>query len=64
MGLAKPGRNHLLTVLGTCLDHHETSGLVFGQVWDQTELILTSEHRPLAGYPDLLLTLLICNHSC
>jgi len=58
-GLAKPDITHGLRGTGTGLACQEAAGQVFGQVWDKTKPFLLSKLRPLAGYPDLLLTLLV-----
>jgi len=58
MGLAKPGKPCGLTGTGAGLARQEAPGLVFGRVWNRTEPFFQSKPRPLAGYPDPLLTLL------
>jgi len=57
-GLAKPGKTRGLTGTGMGLAHQEPAGWGFGRFWNQTKPFIRSKPRPLAGYPDLLLTLL------
>jgi len=61
MGVATPGKTCGLT----CKDpaHQELGVQVFGQVWNQTKPFLRSKPRPLASYPDPLLTLLMKEHT-
>jgi len=61
MGLAKPRKTRRLTGIGRSLIRQEAAGCVFGWVWNLTDLNFQSEPRPLAGYPDPLLTLFISN---
>ena len=56
-GLAKPGVTRDLMGSGPGLARHESAGLGFGWVWNQTDPFLRSKPGPLAGCPDLLLTL-------
>jgi len=56
-GLAKPGKPRGLMGICPGLAHQEAAGQVSGWVWNQTELFSQSKPGPLAGYPDLLLTL-------
>jgi len=57
MGLPKPGETHGLTVTGPGLACEESGVRVFRRVWNATDPFLRSKPGPLAGYPDLLLTL-------
>jgi len=63
MGGAKPGKTHGLAGTGPGLAHQDSAGLVFGQVWTQTNPFVRSKPGLLAGYPDLFLTLLIAGHE-
>jgi hypothetical protein len=58
MSLAKPGKTSRLMGTGMGLARQEAPGRVFGLVWNRTEPFFRSKSRPLAGYPDPLLTLL------
>jgi len=60
-GLAKPGETRGLTGTGPGLARQESAGRVFGRFWNRTDPFLRSKPGPLAGYPDPLLTLAICN---
>lgn len=57
MGLAKPGKAHGLMGIGPRLIYHDPLGQVFRWFWNHTATFLLSEHGPLVGYPDPLLTL-------
>jgi len=56
-GLAKPGETHGLTSTGPGLARLDAAGRVFGRFWNRTEQCFWFKPRPLAGYPDPLLTL-------
>jgi hypothetical protein len=56
-GLAKPGKPCRLIGTGPGLARHDAAGCGPRQVWNQTKLFKQSKPGPLAGYPDLLLTL-------
>jgi len=57
MGPAKSAEFHVLTSPHPGLTHQESVGRVFGRVRNRTHLFLWSQPRPLADYPDPLLTL-------
>jgi len=57
MCLTKPSKTRGLTGMGPGLAPQEASGPTFGQFWNRTELFFWSKPGPLAGNPDLLLTL-------
>ena len=59
MGLAELSETHRLTGTGLGLACQESASLVFGQVWNRTDLVLQSKHGLLVGYPDTLLTVII-----
>jgi hypothetical protein len=63
MGLAEPGETHELTSTGPGLAHQASAGQVPRWVRHQTDMFLPSKPRPLAGYPDPLLTLAL-PHPC
>jgi len=54
--LANPGGTCGLTGTGLDLVCQETTGRVFGRVWNQTNLFLWSKPGLLAGYPHPMLT--------
>jgi len=56
-GLAKHAKTGGLTGTDPGFALQDPVGRIFGQFGNQTELFLRSEHGPLAGYPDPLLTL-------
>jgi hypothetical protein len=56
-GLAKPGETRWLTGTGPGLACQESAGRVFERFWNRTDPFLPPIPRPLAGYPDPLLTL-------
>jgi hypothetical protein len=58
-GLAKPGKPRGLMGTGMGLARQEAPGWVFGRAWNRTEPFFRSKPRPLAGYPDPLLTLVL-----
>jgi len=58
-GLAKPSETRVLTGTGPGLGHQESAGLGCGRIWNRTDPFLRSKPGTLAGYPDLLLTLLV-----
>jgi len=57
-GLAKPGKTCRLMGTGPGLARQDAAGRVFRQFWNQTETFFRFEPAPLAGNPDLLLSLL------
>jgi len=57
MGVAKAAETRGLTNTGTGLACQEPAGRVIGRVCNRTDPFLRSKPRPLAGYPDPLLTL-------
>jgi len=57
MGLAKPGETRGLMGTGLGLARQESTSGVFRRVCNLTDPFLGSKPGPLAGYPDLLLTL-------
>jgi hypothetical protein len=57
-GLAKPRETRWLTGKGPGLARQESVCRVFGRFWNRTDPFLRSKPGPLAGYPDLLLSLL------
>jgi len=57
--LAKPGETHVLTSMGPGLACQEAADRVVALFWNRTELFLQSTPKPLVGYPDPLLTLLL-----
>jgi len=61
-GLANPGKTRMLMGLGMGLARQDAAGWVFGRFWNQTEPFFWSNHGPLAGYPEPLLTLFATNH--
>jgi len=65
MGPAKPGKTRGLTVTGPGLARQDAPGRVFGLFWNRTKPFIRSKPRPLAGYPDPLLTLVSTqNQQC
>jgi hypothetical protein len=56
--LTKPGTTCRLTGTGPGLACQDPAGQVLGRFWNRTKPFFQSEPGPLAGYPDLLLTLL------
>jgi len=46
---------------GTGLARQQAQDRVFGRAWNRTEPFFRSKPRQLAGYPDPLLTLIICH---
>jgi hypothetical protein len=62
-GLANPGETRGLTGMCPGLARQESAGRVFGRFWNRTHPFLRSKPGPLAGYPDLLLTLVLGNHT-
>jgi len=62
MGLAKPGKTRGLTGTGPGMACQDAVGRVVGSVSNQTELLYQSEPGLLAGYPDLLLTVVERGH--
>jgi len=57
-GLAKSGETRGLTGTRPGLDRPETAGRVFGRFWNRTYTFFPSKPGQLAGYLDLLLTLI------
>jgi len=57
-GLTKPSKTCGFTGMELGFDRPEAAGRLFGWVWTQTETFFWSKPRPLARYPDPLLTLL------
>jgi hypothetical protein len=55
MGLANPGKTRRLTGIGEGLTWQDPAGQIFGRLWKETQLLLLSELKPLAGYMGLLL---------
>ena len=55
-GLAKPGKTCGLTGTGPGLARQDSVGRVSGRVWNQTDPFSWAKPKPLAGYPDPLLT--------
>jgi len=55
-GLAKPGETRGSPGMGPGLDRKQPAVCVFGRFWNRTELFFRSKPRPLADYPDPLLT--------
>jgi len=53
----KPGETSESMVTGPGLDSQEAVGQDVGQFWNRTESFFRSKPGPLAGFPDLLLTL-------
>jgi hypothetical protein len=64
MCLAKPGETRGLTGVGLGLPRQESTGRVFGRFWNLTDRFLQSKSRPLAGYPDPLITLPKSTNLC
>jgi hypothetical protein len=56
-GPAKPDETNGLTGTGPGLGRHDSARLVFGRVWNQTNLFLQFKPRRLVGYLDQLSTL-------
>jgi hypothetical protein len=54
---SNPAKNPLFNVRFRSQPTRTRAGLVFGRVWNRTELTHQSKPGPLAGYRDLLLTL-------
>jgi hypothetical protein len=61
--LAKPGNAHGLPSTGPGLACQESTGRVFGRVWNRTDPFLRSKPGLLVGYLDPLLTLPVCEAS-
>jgi len=61
-GPAKPGETCRLTGKGPWKDRQEAGGRVFEWFWNRTELFVWFKPKPLVGYPDPLLTLVINPH--
>ena len=59
-GLAKPGASQELTGIGLGLPSRQSVGRVNGRVWNRTDPFCQSKSELLVGYPDLLLTLVVC----
>jgi len=62
-GRAIPTTTGALTGMCSVLARQDAVAWVFGRFWNQTELLSWSKHWPLAGYPDMLLTL-FSRHEC
>ena len=58
-GLAKHGETRWLMHTGQGSASQESGGWVIGWVWNWTDPFFWSKPKPLVGYPDLLLILLI-----
>jgi hypothetical protein len=58
MGLAKPGATRRLMGKGPGLARIESVSWVFGLVWNRPDPFVRSKPGMLAGYQDLLLTLM------
>jgi len=56
-GPGKPSKTRGLSGTGHGLDRQAAAGWVFWRFWNRTEPCFWSKHGPLAGYPELLLTL-------
>jgi len=63
MGVAKPGKTCGLTGMGPGLARQDSAGQVSGWFWNRTDPVLQAQPGPLAGYPDLLLTLVLSQAS-
>ena len=59
MGPVKSGKTYRFTVTCLGLASQEAAGLVFARVLDWSDPFLRSKPRPLAGYPDPLLTIVL-----
>jgi hypothetical protein len=59
-GLAKPGKTPGLTGTGPGLARPDSVCRVSDQLLNRTDPFLLAKPGPLAGYPDPLLTLVIC----
>jgi len=55
--LAKPGETRRFIGMGVGLARQELEGRVSGRIWNRSDPFFWSKPGPLAGYPDLLLTL-------